>query len=37
MDLKKKVLGTPYYFSSVELIKNAVFDVNQMKQYLQSA
>lgn len=34
---KTKILGTPYYFSSAELIRNAVFDVKQMKQYLQSA
>lgn len=34
-ELKNKVLGTTSYFSSV--VKNAVFDVYQMEQYLQSA
>lgn len=35
-EFKNKVLGTTSSFSSVELVKNAVFDVNQLEQYLQS-
>lgn len=36
-EFKNIALGTTCRFSSVELVKNTVFDGNQMEEYLQSA